>query len=208
MQSFFISTKINRRKIIAHLFSELYPLVVESSTHFKKRGAFRKALRVGNENKQKIMEEYYEPKWHENPRNVILLLIFFFPLGLYFMWKHEMWTQNTRWIVTGILALLVISDFFIEDDFGANSEFINVSPYEANIFAKTLASEMGQEIQESYEYNTDDGHRVYIYFSGNTYTNSACIFMVRAMELDLWKHECGTFEGKKYAFNTFIDGLQ
>lgn len=55
------------------------------------------------------MENQTELKWYQKPTGVIILLIFLFPVGLYLMWKNELWTKKTRWIVTGVLALIVIA---------------------------------------------------------------------------------------------------
>jgi hypothetical protein len=51
-----------------------------------------------------------ELKWHQKTTPVILLLFFFFPVGLYLMWKNEMWSKTTRWIVTSIFAFAIIAN--------------------------------------------------------------------------------------------------
>ncbi len=56
------------------------------------------------------MENQTKLKWYQKPNGVIILLIFFFPVGLFQMWKNELWTKQTRWIVTGVLALVVIAN--------------------------------------------------------------------------------------------------
>ena len=56
------------------------------------------------------MENQTELKWYQKPTGIIILLIFFFPVGLYLMWKNDLWTKQTRWIVTGILAVIVIAN--------------------------------------------------------------------------------------------------
>ena len=56
------------------------------------------------------MKSQQELKWHQKPKGVIILLIFFFPAGLYLMWKNELWTKQTRWIVTGIIAVLILAN--------------------------------------------------------------------------------------------------
>lgn len=56
------------------------------------------------------MENQTELKWYQKPTGVIILLIFFFPVGLYLMWKNKLWTKRTRWIVTGVLALIIIAN--------------------------------------------------------------------------------------------------
>jgi hypothetical protein len=55
------------------------------------------------------MENQVELKWYKKPNGVIILLILFFPVGLYLMWKNELWTKQTRWIVTVVLAVIVIA---------------------------------------------------------------------------------------------------
>jgi hypothetical protein len=52
------------------------------------------------------MENKTELKWFQKQSGIIILLIIFFPVGLYLMWKNNLWTKKTRWIVT--IALLVI----------------------------------------------------------------------------------------------------
>lgn len=56
-----------------------------------------------NEIKNKVIE------WHESPNKVIISLIVFFPLGLYFMWKNNIWTKRVRWIVTILIAVFVLT---------------------------------------------------------------------------------------------------
>lgn len=47
-------------------------------------------------------------KWHQKPVAVVLMLIFFWPLGLYFMWANGMWSATTRWVLTIALLLVTI----------------------------------------------------------------------------------------------------
>lgn len=155
------------------------------------------------------MEEYYEEEqWHENPNKVILLLIFFFPLGLYYMWKNEMWSPAARWIITAVLIFGVFSEV-LSDDSGSSysSSKVEVSAYEANAYAEELAYSLGHTIQDSYEYTYDGGFKLYIYLSGNTMTNSACFFVIRGMKLELFSQECGSYNDKQYAYSSFINNL-
>ena len=55
------------------------------------------------------MENQTEPKWFQKPTGAIILLVLFFPVGLYLMWKNQFWTKKTRWIVTVFFGLLAIS---------------------------------------------------------------------------------------------------
>jgi hypothetical protein len=47
-------------------------------------------------------------KWYTTNAGIIVLLIVFFPVGLYLMWKYASWPKNAKWIVTGILAFFVL----------------------------------------------------------------------------------------------------
>lgn len=47
-------------------------------------------------------------KWHQKTPAIIALLIFFFPAGLFLMWKHAGWDQKVKWTITGLFALLMI----------------------------------------------------------------------------------------------------
>ena len=62
------------------------------------------------------MKENPEMKWHQNPTIIILMLIIFFPVGIYFMWKNEMWSNKARWIITSIFVLIVIISYTGKDD--------------------------------------------------------------------------------------------
>lgn len=47
-------------------------------------------------------------KWYENKVIIILLLICFFPVGLFLMWKHTDWQKNVKIIVSSVVAVVVI----------------------------------------------------------------------------------------------------
>src|ERR1017187_1744818 len=47
-------------------------------------------------------------KWYRTNAGIIALLIFFFPVGLYLMWRYANWPKNAKLIVTGILAVCVL----------------------------------------------------------------------------------------------------
>ena len=56
------------------------------------------------------MENQSEKKWYQKPVTVVLFLIFFFPVGLYLMWKHELWSKTARWIISAVFALAVVAN--------------------------------------------------------------------------------------------------
>lgn len=47
-------------------------------------------------------------EWYENKALVVVLLVVFFPVGLYAIWKNTEFSDKTKWIVTGIIAFLVL----------------------------------------------------------------------------------------------------
>lgn len=44
--------------------------------------------------------------WYENKLYVILWLIFFFPVGIYGVWKTSGWSKRTKWILTAVPFVL------------------------------------------------------------------------------------------------------
>tara|TARA_B100001250_G_scaffold275655_1_gene238132 strand:- start:3064 stop:3552 length:489 start_codon:yes stop_codon:yes gene_type:complete len=71
------------------------------------------------------METQLEKKWYQKPTTVVLLLIFFFPVGLYLMWKYEIWSKTARWVVTVILALGIIASSGNDDSFNSKKSTID-----------------------------------------------------------------------------------
>lgn len=53
------------------------------------------------------MENQAELKWYQKQTGIIILLIILFPIGLYQMWKNNLWSKKTRWIVTIALIVLI-----------------------------------------------------------------------------------------------------
>lgn len=45
--------------------------------------------------------------WYQKKPFIIVLLVLFFPVGLYLMWKYADWSSKTKWVVTGILLVFV-----------------------------------------------------------------------------------------------------
>ena len=56
-------------------------------------------------------KKIYEKSWF-----IILLLIVFFPVGLFLMWKYTDWGKGVKWTVTGILAILVVANMAVIGD--------------------------------------------------------------------------------------------
>ncbi|MBI3341577.1 hypothetical protein HY024_00480 [Candidatus Curtissbacteria bacterium] len=53
-------------------------------------------------------------KWYQKSAVIIVLLVIFFPIGLYLMWKYANWDNKIKWGVTGLLSLLLIANRFSE----------------------------------------------------------------------------------------------
>ena len=47
-------------------------------------------------------------KWYHSNFGVILLLIFFFPAGLYLMWRRTDWNKKAKWAITGFFVLMFL----------------------------------------------------------------------------------------------------
>ena len=78
-----------------------------------------------------------DKKWHQNPPTVIALLILFFPLGIYYMWKNNLWSKKTRIIISAILPLGIILSS--GDNSGRNNptpSLITIEDYKSEIPGK------------------------------------------------------------------------
>lgn len=49
-------------------------------------------------------------KWYQRTWAIILLLIIFFPVGLFLMWKYSNWSKIAKGVVTGFFALILVSN--------------------------------------------------------------------------------------------------
>src|SRR5699024_12392126 len=52
-------------------------------------------------------------KWYEQTWVIVLFLIFFFPVGLFLMWRYAKWTTIVKTIVTVVIAVLFLFFIFI-----------------------------------------------------------------------------------------------
>jgi hypothetical protein len=49
-----------------------------------------------------------QPTWYQKPLAILLLLVFFFPAGLFLMWKYAPWNKTVKWGITGFFLLLLL----------------------------------------------------------------------------------------------------
>lgn len=46
-------------------------------------------------------------KWYQRAIGIILLLVLFFPVGLFLMWKYANWSPRVKWVITGIFIFIL-----------------------------------------------------------------------------------------------------
>lgn len=49
-------------------------------------------------------------KWYQKSWGIIALLILFFPVGLYLMWKYSGWNKIAKWLITGFFVIMVFTN--------------------------------------------------------------------------------------------------
>ncbi|MGA3292042.1 MAG: hypothetical protein ABSC49_02745 [Candidatus Microgenomates bacterium] len=47
-------------------------------------------------------------EWYKKPFGVVLMLLLFFPIGLYLMWKYTNWNSRVKWGITGFFGLMIV----------------------------------------------------------------------------------------------------
>ena len=65
-------------------------------------------------------------KWYQKKNGIIIVLILFFPVGLYLMWKHSDWNNKTKVIIT---SLFLIVGIFSKTDESSDSKINESSIY-------------------------------------------------------------------------------
>lgn len=55
-------------------------------------------------------------KWYQTSAAAVILLILFFPVGLFLMWKYTHWNKIAKWIITGFFAVLVVVSIFAQPE--------------------------------------------------------------------------------------------
>lgn len=74
-------------------------------------------------------------KWYKTNAGIIALLIIFFPVGLYLMWRYANWPKNAKLIVTGFLAVCIL--------IGGISNAISSSQQPSQVAASTQQPAVG-----------------------------------------------------------------
>ncbi|MGV3244277.1 Ltp family lipoprotein [Staphylococcus sp. 11261D007BR] len=76
-------------------------------------------------------------KWYQSAWFTILTLVFFFPIGLYLMWKHMGWKKWVKITITVIIAIIAINSFANTN----NEEVVQNSNNEQSIDQKRESNE-------------------------------------------------------------------
>jgi len=82
---------------------------------------FKQGIKTGNEQFKKDIKEIGKPKsskkgfadkWRAVPKwQIIALLIVFFPVGLYLLWRQDRWSKHTKKIATWAISVAVVAFF-------------------------------------------------------------------------------------------------
>lgn len=59
--------------------------------------------------------QYTVEKWYAKTWVIVLFLIFFFPVGLFLMWRYKEWRKVTKIVITVIIAPMAIWGLFSPD---------------------------------------------------------------------------------------------
>ena len=151
------------------------------------------------------MENQIELKWYQKPIGVIILLLFFFPLGLYLMWKNELWTKQIRWVVTGIIAVIFISNSGSDNSSATNTDseyntvVTKVTFSEAEAYMQDRCNSINQTLMKKKSVNFE-GTKLYMFLSvaENGYV---CISTVTENALEVLAADCGPSERKIREWN-------
>jgi|LakMenE01Jun11ns_1017448.scaffolds.fasta_scaffold9753712_2 hypothetical protein len=150
------------------------------------------------------MDNQTEKKWYQKPVTVVFFLIFFFPVGLYLMWKNELWSKTSRVIVSVFFGLLILGN--INKGNNTNSNFPNSSDEtktitfeEAKQFMSTRLSNVNQTLMAS-KTVIFDGKKIYMFMSVAE-DGSTCISGVSEFRLEVMSTNCGNTEMKIQEWN-------
>jgi|GEM_PF-1318906 len=112
--------------------SELKEKGIITEEEFQQKKAQLLQLSSNQETQSQKPNENVEEKekWYKKPFGIIALLILFFPVGLFLMWKYTDWHKNIKWGITGFFALIVI--WSIVSSALAKTPVITLNDFEAD----------------------------------------------------------------------------
>ena len=101
------------------------------------------------------MAEKQNKKWYQKTLGIIFWLIFFYPAGLFLMWKHARWTLKTKGIITGIYVFFIFVGFAMMNQSTPSSTSVTHNSQEAKIKTEEK-SEPSQEQKTEQAINTNE----------------------------------------------------
>jgi len=144
-------------------------------------------------------------KWHQKPIATILFLIFFFPVGLYLMWKNEMWSKQSRWIITSIFLILIVVNLNKSNNYNSASDLNSTSKrkitqYEAEAFIQNKCNERGLTLMKTKTAKFQD-YTIYSFLCASN-DGSVCVYAVSEIPpLEVLACDCGSPEEKIEQWN-------
>lgn len=100
------------------------------------------------------MEEQKEQKWFQKPNGVTILLVLLLPVGIYLMWKNNIWSKRTRFIITGITSLVVILNISTGNIKSTSSSSSNSSSKSESYRPNVGCDWCGRSFKKGSGYNT------------------------------------------------------
>ena len=82
-------------------------------------------------------KQNFKKRWYEKSGWIIFLLIAFFPLGLFLMWKYSRWNKMVKSIVSLFIMFCIISNSFSHHDMD-NISLSADTGYNYNIYSEVL----------------------------------------------------------------------
>jgi len=131
-----------------------------------------------------MTENQSKKKWYDNKLIITLLCIFFFPVGLYALWKNRFISKGWKIGVTAIIGLLVIASLG-EDDENTNSETLSSNNQEEVVETlKEPEKDPEQELKEQLEREIKSLSEKK--FNGSTYRESVQSIQMEIVLFNVW----------------------
>jgi hypothetical protein len=132
--------------------------------------------------------------------SVWLFLMFFFPIGLYLIWKYNAWPKTFRWIGIGVFAFAVITNLYFLGAFEIpHSISTEVTFDEAEAFMQSRCEKTNQTLMKKKSVDFE-GTKIYMFLSvaENGYV---CISSISENALKLLGADCGPSNRKIQEWN-------
>jgi len=134
------------------------------------------------------MEETAKVKWYDNRGLVIVLLIVFFPVGIYALWKNYRFSTITKSIITAVFAFGLIFTFIAEQQakdtisdanqlWESGNKIVAVQKYK-DVIESNITAIDSRELPSTFQ-------RVIEFDVENDNNSTAKYFIERAMDFDV-----------------------